>query len=143
MGPYVLALMFLLGGAVVARLGYANLVRTNRKRATWLACQGIVTELVEEFDADNRGKPLFAPVYRYTAGGREYTAKSGIAARPARYRVGDPIPVFVNPQKPNDSDVLDGSITLFTYGAIAIGVLVFAVGVLVFWLAASGQMKFD
>ena len=141
MGPYVLALMFLIGGIVFVLLGYSNLVRTGRKRATWLAREGTVVDMAEE--TDDKGKPLYAPIYRYTTDRREYTAKSNIAARPARYRMGDSIPVLVNPAKPNDSEVLDSSLSLFTYGMLAMGALVFAVGILVAWLALTGQMKFD
>lgn len=139
MGPYILALMFVGGGALFTLLGYSNLKDARMKRATWLAVQGTVTDLVAR--PGSKGSTLWAPVYRYTAYGKEYTATSGTASSPAGYKVGDPINLVVNPAKPDDSDVMDRSTTMFSWGFLAMGVLVLAVGILVSWLVVTGQMK--
>jgi hypothetical protein len=120
-------------------------VSTRKKRETWLAVEGTVVDFIErETDpGSGRSRTLYAPVCKYTLDGQQYHCTSKIAAFPPRYKVGDPIPLVVNPAKPSDADVLDASISLFTYGAIALGVLVLAVGVLIARLVLTGQMKFE
>jgi hypothetical protein len=140
MGVYVLALMFLLGGLLFTLLGYSNLVSTRKERATWLAVAGTVIDFREE--SGDRGRTLYAPVYRYLVDGTPYTATSKIAASPPGYSIGDPIQVFVNPSKPGQSDVVAGT-GVFSYGMLAMGLLALAVGVLVAWLGFTGQMRFE
>jgi hypothetical protein len=141
MGPYVLALMFLVGGAVFSLLGYSNLVSTRKKRATWISAEGSVVDFAEELG--DKGRTLYAPVYQYTINGKQYSATSKIASAPPRYKVGDRITIVVNPTRPNDSDVMDSSISIFTYGMLAVGVLLLAVGIFIAWLASTGEMKFN
>jgi len=47
MGVYILAVLFLAGGAVFGLLGYSNLVATKKKRASWRAVEGRVVALAE------------------------------------------------------------------------------------------------
>lgn len=138
---YVLAAMFVIGGALFALLGYSNLVSTRKKRATWLAVEGTVIDFAEV--RGDKGRTLYAPVYRYTLDGNHYTATSRISSSPPDHNVGDSIRVLVNPARKNDSDVLNGSVSVFTYGMVAMGVLAVAVGVFVAWLAFTGQMTFE
>ena len=141
MGSYVLALMFLVGGVVFAFLGYSNLVSTKKKRETWIAAEGSVVDLAEELG--DKGRTLYAPVYQYTFDGRQYSATSKISSAPPRYKVGDRITIMVNPARPNDSEVMDSQISIFTYGMFAAGVLLLVVGIFIAWLALTGQMKLE
>ena len=146
MGVYILAVLFLAGGAIFGLLGYSNLVATKKRRASWRAVEGRVVALAEQEEepgGTGRRKTLYAPVYRYAIDGVEYSDTSKISSSPARYQVGDPIRLLVNPANPSASDVANGDIPLFTYGMMAMGLLVFAVGVLIAWLALTGAMTFE
>jgi len=137
---WVLAGMFIVGGALFAILGYKGLAHQKKKRAEWVAVQGTVIDLSEQEDTTGKtATTLYAPIYRYTHDGNEHTATSKIAARPPAFNVGDPIALLVNPARPGESDVAGGT-GVFTYGLIVIGLLTAAVGLLVAWLVYTGQM---
>jgi hypothetical protein len=139
MGPYVLVLMFVGIGGLFTLLGHSNLKSIRKNRATWLSIQGAVVDLVER--TGSKGKTLYAPVYRYTVSGAEYTATSNTASTPPGYKVGDPIKLVVNPEKPGDSEVIDSSTWIFSCGLLTMGVLVLAIGILLAWLVATGKLK--
>jgi hypothetical protein len=140
MGVYILAFMFVIGGVLFGGLGYANVVSAKKKRATWLAVAGTVIDFREQ--VGDKGRTLYAPVYRYVIDGTPYTATSKVAASPAGYNIGDPIDVLVDPSRPGQSDILAGS-GVFGYGMLAMGLLCLAVGLLVAWLGITGQMKME
>ena len=139
MGPYVLVLMFVGVGALFTYLGHASIVSTSEKLAMWLRMQGTVVGFEER--QGSKGMTLYAPTYKYTADGREHTVTSGTASSPPDYKVGDPVNLVVNPIKTDESEVIDGSTGIFTYGIFAAGVVCLAVGLLVGWLVVSGQMR--
>ncbi len=141
MGPWVLAAMFLLGGAVFAAAGYASLKSTRRKLATWIQATAEVVSLAEEL-SDGKARTLYAPVYRYYADGAERTAKSKIASSPARYRVGDTFLVLVDPMNPSDAEIIERTPLAFSYGIMILGLIVFAIGLLLAWLVSTGRMTF-
>lgn len=136
---WLLSAMFIVGGALFAFIGYRNLISTRKKRAEWVAFEGTVIDFSEKEDDD--GETLYAPIYRYTVDGKEYTATSKLASRPPAFNVGDPITILVNPVRYDESDVAGGS-GVFTFGFIVIGLLVAALGLLVAWLVYTGQMTF-
>ncbi len=139
MGPYVLVLMFVGVGVLFTYLGYASIVSTRKKVATWLHLQGTVVGFEEQ--QGSKGTTLYAPTYKYTADGREHTATSDTASSPPDYKVGDPVNLVVNPIKTDESEVIDRTTGIFTYGIFAAGVVCLAVGLLVGWLVVSGQMR--
>jgi Protein of unknown function (DUF3592) len=138
MGPYVLVLMFVGVGALFTYLGWNQMVSTRQKLATWLRMQGTVVGFEER--PGSKGRTLYAPKYRYTADGREHTATSEVASSPADYQAGDTVNLVVNPLKTEESEVVDGNTMIFSYGMLAAGVVALAVGLLVLWAVASGQM---
>ena len=138
MGLYVMMLMFVGVGLLFTYLGWSAMVSNRRKRATWLHVQGTVVGLEEQ--PDNRGRTLYAPVYRFFADG-EHTATSGTASSPPDYKVGDPINLVVNPVSANESEVVDKNTAIFSYGVMAAGVVCLAVGCLVLWLVVSGNVR--
>ncbi|MBZ5590424.1 MAG: DUF3592 domain-containing protein [Acidobacteriia bacterium] len=137
MGLYVLVAMFVGVGVLFSWLGWNAIVSTRKKLASWLRVEGTVVGLEEQ--PDNRGRTLYAPVYRYTADG-VHTATSSTASSPSRYKVGDPVRVVVNPVKADESEVIDATTAIFSYGLMAAGVVALAVGLLVLWLVVSGQV---
>lgn len=139
MGPYVLALMFVSFGVLFTFLGYSNVKSVRRKRATWLAFPGTVVDLVES--EGDKGKTLYAPVYRYKVNGTEYTATSDTASCPPDYKVGDTVNLVVNPGKLGESEIIDKTTTIFSWGVLWAGVVTFAVGILVAWIMITGHMK--
>jgi hypothetical protein len=141
MGPYVLALVFLVVGAVFSLFGYSNLVSKRKKRATWLTVEGSVVNFAEELG--DHGRTLSAPIYQYTIDGEQYTATSKIRSFPPRYKIGDRITIVVNPTRPNDSDIMDSGFSIFTHGLLAVGMLLLALGILIAWLALTGRMTFE
>lgn len=137
MGLYVLVAMFVGAGVLFGALGWSQIVSTRRKRATWLRVQGTVVGMQEQLG--DKGRTLYAPVYRFFADG-EHTATSATASAPPGYKVGDPINLLVNPVKADESEVLDKNTAIFSYGIAAVGVVCLAVGLLVLWLVVSGQV---
>jgi hypothetical protein len=137
MGLYVLVAMFVGVGILFTWLGWSNVVSTRREIATWLHVDGTVTGLEEQ--PDSKGYTLYAPVYRYHADG-EHTATSKTASRPASYKVGDTVRLVVNPSNASESEVIDATTGIFSYGLMAAGVVALAVGLLVLWLVVSGQV---
>ena len=105
---------------------------------TWLYV-AVVVDLAEV--PGDKGRTLYAPVYRYWAGNAERTATATVASRPARYKVGDDIQVLVDPLNAADSELLDGTTALFTWVLMAVGLFVLAIGFLVLWLVVTGQMQ--
>ncbi|MGE5236024.1 MAG: DUF3592 domain-containing protein [Acidobacteriota bacterium] len=138
MGPYVLVLLFVGIGALFATLGWSQIVSNRRKLATWLRVEGTVVGLEER--PGSKGMTLYAPVYRFFADG-ERTATSAVAASPPAYQVGDRVNLIVNPVNAGESEVIDKNTAIFSYGALAAGVVCLAVGFLVLWLVVSGQMR--
>jgi hypothetical protein len=139
MGPYVLVLMFVGFGCLFTFLGYSNVKSVRMKRATWLALTGSVVDFVES--EGDKGKTLYAAVYRYTVNGTEYTARSATASSPPGYKVGDTINLVVNPAQLWDSEVIDSNTTVFSWGVLGMGLLALAAGVVVAWFVITGQMK--
>lgn len=139
MGPYLLALVFLVLGAVFALFGYSNLVSTMKKRATWLTAEGSVVNFAEQLG--DHGRTLSAPIYQYTIDGKQYTDTSKIWSFPPRYKIGDRITIVVNPTRPNESHIMYSGI--FTHGMLAVGVLLLVLGILIAWLALTGRMTFE
>ncbi len=139
MGPWVLAGLFVLVGAIFTALGYANLESTRRKRATWIAVPANVVSLAEV--PGDKGRTLYAPVYKYWDGNEERTATAAIASSPARYKAGDEIRILVDPMNRAESELLDRSVSIFTWGLMAVGLFVLAIGVLLLWLVVTGQLK--
>ena len=139
MGPYVLVLMFVGFGVLFTFLGYSNVKSVRRKRATWLFLPGKVVEFVES--EGDKGKTFYAPVYRYTVSGTEYTAASDTASSPPDYKVGDTVNLVVNPTKPGESEINDKNKTVFSWGVLWAGVVALAVGVVVAWFVVTGQAK--
>lgn len=141
MASYALPIVFLLAGAILTALGCANLKSTRRKQASWLALRGSVVGL--QTHVGDQGRTMYAPTYEYSADGRDYRATAKISASLARYRVGDSIPVLVNPTNHSDSDVMDSSVSMFTYGFLFLGLFMLAIGGLLLWLALSGQLTME
>jgi len=139
MGPWVFAGLFLLVGGLFAALGYSNLKSVRLKRATWVAVPAKVVDLAEV--PGDKGRTLYAPVYRYWAGNADRTATATVASLPPRYKVGDDIQILVDPMNAADSELLDRTTALFTWGLMATGLFVLAIGFLVLWLVATGQMQ--
>ncbi len=139
MGPWVFAGLFLLVGGLFAALGYSNLKSTRLKRATWAAVPAKVVDLAEV--PGDKGRTLYAPVYRYWAGNAERTTTATVASLPPRYEVGDDIEILVDPMNAADSELLDRTTAIFTWGLMAVGVFVLAIGGLVLWLFATGEMQ--
>jgi len=138
MGPWVFAGLFLLVGGLFAALGYSNLKSTRQKRSTWVMVPAKVVDLAGV--PGDKGRTLYAPVYRYWAGNAERTATATIASLPARYKVGDDIQVLVDPMNPAESELLDRTTALFTWGLLAVGLFTLAIGILILWLVVTGQM---
>ena len=138
-GLWILTGMFLLIGALFAWLGYGNLVSAKKKRATWIAVQGTVTGLSEV--PGDKGATLYAPIYKYYFNNAEHTATSDTASYPPAYKEGDPIQLLVDPADGDRSTVLNKSVSIFSYGLMGMGMLALAVGILLAWLAATGQLK--
>jgi len=136
-GVWILTGMFLFIGGLFTWLGYGNLKTARERRATWIAVQGTVTGLAEV--AGSKGTTLYAPVYKYFFYGGEHTVTSDTASSPPAYREGDPIQLLVNPMNSSESTVMDRTVSIFSYGLMAAGLLCLAVGLLLVWLAATGQ----
>jgi hypothetical protein len=136
---YVLATMFVAGGGLFTFLGYKALAINRKKRAEWVAVEGTVIDFSEQ--AGEKGKTLYAPIYRYILDGVEHAATSTVASRPPDYRVGDPIAILVNPTRSDESDVAGGT-DLVIYTLIGMGLLALALGLFLGWLAYTGQMAF-
>ena len=141
MGIYVFALFFLAGGVVFGLIGRSCARMARRQQETWRPADGVVIDLAERSDSD--GDPLFAPVYRYKYGLREYTATSAIASRPARYKVGDRIPLLLDPENPQEAAVADGASMLFAYAGYGAALLCTAVALLATWLGYTGRITFE
>lgn len=137
MGPWILTGMFFFIGALFTWLGYGNLMTARKRRATWMTVQGTVTGLAEV--PGSKGATLWAPVYKYFFDGGEHTVTSDTASSPADYQVGDPIQLLVNPANANDSTVMDRTVSIFSYGLMAAGLLCLAVGLFLVWLAATDR----
>ena len=138
MGLYVLAFMFVGAGALLGLSGWAQIRSNRRKSASWLRVQGTVVRL--EAQGSDRGRALYAPVYRYFADG-EHIATSTTASAPPDYQVGDPIGLLVDPLDVGKSEVVDSNTALLSYGPAAAGAVCFAFGVLVIWLVATGRAR--
>ena len=141
MGPWILAGLFIFVGGIFAALGWSNLKSMKRKRATWIAAQGTVVGLSEVHGSG--GRTLYAPVYHYYFNNSEHSTTSDTASAPPAYKEGDPIQLLVNPMNGDESQVIDRTVSLLTYVMTAIGALAFAIGILVAWLAATGQFKLE
>jgi len=137
MGLYVLAFMFVAGGALFAFLGCSQIVANRKRRASWLRVVGTVVKLEEQ--PDERGRTLYAPVYRFFADG-EHMATSTTASAPPDYNVGDPINLLVNPLNSAESEVVDRNTAIFSYGPAAAGAVCLALGLFVLWLVVSGRV---
>lgn len=137
---YVLAAMFVAGGALFTFLGCKSFAGNRKKRAEWIAVEGTVIDFSEQ--PGDKGRSLYAPIYRYLLDGAEHTATSKVASRPPAYRVGDPIALLVNPARGDESDVAGGT-GLVTFTLVAMGLLALALGLFVGWLVYTGEMTFD
>ncbi len=80
---------------------------------------------------------MYSPVYRYTMNGVERTARSDTGSSVAEYEVGDTIKLLVNPEQPTETDVIDGSAAMFSYGLLAAGLAAIAGGLLIGWLLVT------
>ena len=140
-GIWILTGMFIFVGGLFAWLGYGNLMTARKRRATWMAVRGTVTGLAEV--QGSKGSTLYAPVYKYFFDGAEHTITSDTASSPPAYKEGDAIQLLVNPANGNESQVMDRTVSIFSYGLMAAGLLCLAVGLLIAWLAATGQFKME
>jgi hypothetical protein len=140
LGPYILPGLLVFAGAVFTLVGYSQVVVVRKRFATWVRAQGTVVALVAR-GSSSRGSTLYAPQYRYAFLGREHTATGDVASAPPGYGVGDPIRLLVNPARADESAVVDGSTTLFSYGILILGAVVLALGFVFTWLAATGWME--
>jgi hypothetical protein len=66
---------------------------------------------------------------------------SDTAASPSDYAVGDTSRLVVNPEKTDESAAIDRNTSFFSYGLLALGLGVAAVGLLVGWLVFTGKME--
>jgi hypothetical protein len=139
MGPWMLAGLFVLVGGIFTALGYANLKSVRRKRESWVAVPAKVVSLAEV--PGDKGRTLYAPVYAYWAGNAEHTVTATISSSPARYKVGDDLQVLVDPVNPAESELLDRTTAIFTWGLMAVGLFTLAIGGLVLWLVVTGQLR--
>jgi len=149
MGPWILAGLCILFGAIFTVAGYLILASAKRKRATWIAVQGSVVSLAERQDhnrendeEDRDGGRLYAPVYRYVLNGKEHSATSEVWSGRPRHQVGDSIPLLVNPENAYDSVVNDPSVFTMAYVMMAVGIPILASGLLLAGLAATGAITF-
>jgi hypothetical protein len=138
-GVWILTGMFLFIGGLFTWLGCGNLMTARKRYATWMAVQGTVTGLAEV--PGSKGSTLYAPVYRYYFDNSEHTVTSDTASSPPDYKEGDPIQLLVNPMNAGESMVMDRTASIFSYGILAAGLISLAVGLLLAWLAATGQLK--
>ena len=138
-GIWILTGMFVLIGALFTWLGYGNLASARKKRASWIAVQGTVTGFAEV--PGSKGATLYAPIYKYYFNNAEHTVTSDTASYPPAYKEGDPIQLLVDPADGDKSTVMDKTVSIFSYGLMAAGILSLAVGLLLAWLAATGQLK--
>jgi len=141
MGAWILTGMFLFVGGLFTWLGYGNLLSARKRRATWMAVQGNVTGLAEV--PGSKGATLYDPVYKYFFDGSEHIVTSDTASSPPAYREGDPIQLLVNPVNGDESTVMDRTVSIFSYGIMAAGLLCLAVGLILVWLVATGRMTFE
>ena len=132
---YVLVVMLVGAGALFSILGAREVVSSRRKRNTWLRVEGTVVGLATH--AGNQGRTMYAPVYRYFADG-ERTATSTVSSSPSQYEVGDVLNLLVNPVNADESDVVDKTTWVFSYGLAGLGLVCLAFGLLVLRLAVSG-----
>ncbi len=135
---YFLVLLCFGAGALFTILGCRQIVLNRRRSATWLRVQGTVVELATH--AGTQGRTMYAPVYRYYADG-ERTATSSVSSSPSQYQVGDTLNLLVNPVNAAESDVIDGTAKMFSWGLAGLGLVCIVFGVLVLWLELSGNPR--
>ncbi|EWM52485.1 DUF3592 domain-containing protein [Ruminococcus flavefaciens] len=69
---------------------------------TKLKCREEVEAVVDELIPNHDGEtgPSFYPVFLYRYEGVDYRRKSNFAASASKFKVGDPVKLFVDPDKP-------------------------------------------
>lgn len=138
-GAILFFFLFLGVGGLFAWFGYSNLMENNARRKAWLSMEGSVTGFEER--RGSKGRTLYAPVYRYVVEGQELTGVSSVASAPPDYQVGSHIRLLVNPQKRDESMVLDSGALAFSWGFLLMGLFTAGVGLLAGLLLLFGNAR--
>jgi hypothetical protein len=82
---------------------YINVLKTRESIESGIEIMAIVTRLETRTSySDNREKTYYYPVYQYQFEGKVYEETSRTGSIPARNRVGDEVPLTINPDSPHE-----------------------------------------
>ncbi len=103
-------LLFVVFGMVFAGIGVVLIVRERRFVAHAARSVGTVVELHKRMlTAGGYPEIVLCPIVRFqTAAGQEVTFENASGSRPARFRVGQSITVYYDPQHPETAHVASG-----------------------------------
>lgn len=122
------------GGVGVASLVIAGFLYLRQRDFLSKAqlASGVVTSLRTSRDDD--GQDMFAPVVDFrTQTGQQATYQSSLYSRPCKYKVGDPVELLYNPDKPSDAQIKGRSMNYLPMLIVGgLGVVFALVGVIMF-----------
>ncbi len=128
--------MFVLYGLVFMAFGAYVQYQETYVYGTWADVQGEVIALKRYYEKDKRGKnkAVFDLTVSYTYEGKKNSVERVAFSGNPKFEKGDPYPVKVNPENPDEVRVANGSASTLFFVAYAVGGLFFLIGMLAFLL---------
>lgn len=120
-----IGVIFIVGGIVVLNQG-----NSLKKRCTEETI-GTVVEFIREVDFDN--KSTYFPVIEYQAGDRTISQKSRAGQNPPKYKEGEQIEIYYNPNNVQEYIIKGDSTSSF------LGILVIVLGAIVVVVGFIGR----
>ena len=138
----IMAVVFTLVGVLLLAL---MIIITTSMKKKYERCtatvDGIVIENILETHADDDGTSRsYYPVFKYEYEGRTYTEKSNSGRYPAKYQIGDPVTVHLNPNKPSEFYVDKDDFIVKLVLSIISGVFIL-LGVILIFVSAKMKKK--
>lgn len=126
--------MFVLFGLVIMGLGAYAQYHETYAYGTWVNVEGEVIALKRYYKKDKRGKnkAVFDLTVAYTYEGEKNSVERLSFSGNPKFKKGDPYPVKVNPENPDQARIVNGSVRVFIFITYAVGGLFFLIGMLAF-----------
>lgn len=137
-------ILTVLFGLVFLGVGWLISSHETERQRTALHASGEVIENAEFLDPEmDRNRPeavMYAPRLRFTtASGQSFEFLSTTRTRPARYAVGERVPVLYDPARPSEASIESSDATGAVFTGVGIFVLVIAGVLTAFGVALRRQ----